>query len=266
MAAVQTVRCQKCGRENRAGAKFCTHCGTALPQTPPKEEAQPSPQAPPQVPALPKGEAVEAARKLWDWTKTVVTVGGRTAWQEVANPTASLEGKIVDKLKVEAVTPPNEPAFWAFVAAAVVLLVFGLTGQWLFPFIAAAVTLVLSWLRWRRPYFSPLAWKKLWGLFGKPTQVPSLHLKVQTAKGETQVIFLGDGQGEEPDEGDGVRVWGIFDAKAQTQLRAWKAQALDEAGKPKGQPFLVPRLFPLIPLLFFASLGALLLALLLMLR
>lgn len=265
MAAVQTVRCQKCGRENRAGAKFCAHCGIALPQMPPKEETKPPSQPPSPVPTLPKEEAKEAARKIWDWTKTVVTVGGRMAWQEVANPTAALEGKVVDKLKVDAVTPPNEPAFWGFVAAVVVLLVFALNGQWLIPLIGTAVTLVLSWMRWRRPYFSPMAWKKLMGLFGKPTQVPSLHLKVQTAKGETQVTLLGDEQGDEPEEGERVSIWGIFDDKTQTQLRAWKVQALDEAGQPKGQPFIVPRLFPLVPILFFASLGSLILALLMML-
>ncbi len=146
------------------------------------------------------------------------------------------------------------------------LLVFALSGAWLVPLIAASTTLVLSWLKWRRPYFSPLGWKSLVALFGKPNQVSSWHLKLRTSKGETEVVILGETTGDEMTEGDRVRIWGIFDDKPQTRLRAWKVQVLDSAGQPKGRPLIAPRLFPLIPTLFFLSLGMFLLALLTSLR
>lgn len=259
MATVQTIRCPKCGRENRSGAKFCVGCGTALPQ--PVREPKPEEKAHPSALALPKEEAAEVARKLWDLSKTVITVGGRTAWNELTNPPATLEGKVTDELTVDAVTPPVETALWGFIGWSFVLLVFGLSGSWIIPLISTVATLVASWLRWRRPYFSPLGWRRLPG-FGKNVQVPSLNLKLQTDKGEVQVALFGEQQGDKPKEGEQVRLWGIFDDEPQTQLRAWKVQALDDSGQPKGQPLIVPRLFPLAPSLFFASLGSFVLAVL----
>ncbi|MCX7643303.1 MAG: zinc ribbon domain-containing protein [Armatimonadetes bacterium] len=248
MAAVQTVRCPKCGHENRVGAKFCAKCGTSLVQD----------SLPPAT--VSAEETKEAARKIWNTVKTVVTVGGRTAWLELTNPEPTLEGTVTEKLKVESVTAPSEPAFWGAIGAGVVLLTFSLTGRWFFPFLASAAFLVLSWLKWRRPYFSALALKTLGGILNK--QTPSWNLKVKTASGEIQVIVYGEATGDEPQIGDRVKVWGIFDDKAQTKLRAWKILSLDPAGQPKGQPFTAPRLYPLIPVLFFLSLALFVLALL----
>jgi hypothetical protein len=262
MAAIQTVRCQKCGHENRLGAKFCAHCGSPLPRpedlpkTPPSDATPPAP--------IVTEEAKEAAKKLWEIVKTVVTVGGRTAWLELTNPEPVLEGTLTERLKVESVTMPKESAFWLTIVAGIVLLVFALTGGWLFPFLATVAFLVLSWLKWRRPYFSALSWTNLGGLLSK--QVPSWNLKVRTDKGEVQVVAYGDASGDEPQIGDRVRVWGIFDDKAQTRLRAWKIQAMDATGKPKGQPFTFPRLFPLMPTLFFLSLVMFVLSLLASIR
>lgn len=257
MASVQTVRCPKCGHENRFGAKFCAYCGNSLAQ---EGTPKPSPSEATSPATVTTEEAKEAAKKIWETVKTVVTVGGRTAWLELTNPEPALEGTVTEKLKVESVTAPSEPAFWGVVVAAVVLLVFTLTGKWLFPFLATVAFLVLSWLKWRRPYFSALALKGLGGILGK--QVPNWNLKVNTLQGETQIILYGDAIGEEPQIGDRIRVWGIFDDKAQTKLRAWKIQVLDTAGQPKGQPFVAPRLYPLIPFLFFLSLALFVLALL----
>lgn len=214
--------------------------------------------ATPPATAIPE-EAKEAAKKIWDTVKTVATVGGRTAWLELTNPEPSLEGIVTERLKVESVTAPNEPAFWGTVGAGVILLVFALASEWFIPFLATVTFLVLSWQRWKRPYFSALALKTLGGILGR--QVPSWNLKVKAAQGETQVIIYGEATGDEPEIGDRVRVWGIFDDKAQTKLRAWKIQALDNAGQPKGQTFQAPRLYPLIPILFFLSLALFVLAL-----
>jgi len=202
-----------------------------------------------------KEEAAKAAQKLWDITKTVVTIGGRTAWQELTDPPAALDGTVTERFEVEAITPPNEPAFWVFVASVIVLAVFALAGHWFFPFVATVVTLVLSWLRWKRPFFSPLALKGLLSLLGKPAQVPSAYLKVQAPTGEVQVSLIGERQGELLQVGDRLRLWGIYEDKAMTKLRAWKVQRIDEAGQPKGEPCQVPRLFPFVPALFFASLA-----------
>lgn len=258
MAAAQTVRCSKCGHENRPQAKFCANCGNPLAQP----ESAPKPPAPEAVPPAPvvAEEAKEAAKKIWDTVKTVVTVGGRTAWLELTNPEPILEGTVTEQLKVEALTPPSEPAFWGAVAIGVILLVFSLVGNWLFPFIATVAFLVLSWLKWRRPYFSILALTTLGGILGR--QVPSLNLKVKTVQGEQQVIVYGDMTGDEPKVGDRIRVWGVFDDKAQTKARAWKLQVLDGTGQPKGQPLVAPRLFPLVPVLFFVSLAMFVLSLL----
>lgn len=257
MASVQTVRCPKCGHENRAGAKFCSNCGNRLVQ-------EGEPQSPPSGITLPETvtaeEAKEAAKKIWDTVKTVVTVGSRTAWLELTNPEPAFEGTVVEKLKVESVTAPSEPAFWATVGAGVILLVFALTGKWLVPFIATVAFLVLSWLKWKRPYFSALSLKTLGGILGK--QVPSWNLKVSTGRGEVQIVIYGDATGDEPQIGEKIRVWGIYDDKAQTKLRAWKIQALNEAGQPKGQPFVAPKLYPLIPVLFFLAFALFVIALL----
>ncbi len=250
MAATPTVRCPHCGRDNRVGARFCAGCGKPL-----TAESAPPPQAP-STPAVAQEEAVKAAQKLWDIAKTVVTVGGRTAWQELTNPSPALDGTVAERFEAEAITPPNEPAFWAFVASVIVLAVFALAGRWFFPFVATVVTLVLSWLRWKRPFFSPLAWKGLLSLLGRPAQVPSAYLKVQTPTGEVQVTLLGERQGELPQVGDRLRLWGIYEDKAMTKLRAWKVQRIDEAGQPQGEPCQAPRLFPFVPALFFASLAA----------
>lgn len=258
MAAVQTVRCPKCGHENRPQAKFCANCGNPLAQ-PESAPKPPSSEAVPPAPVVAE-EAKEAAKKIWDMVKTVVTVGGRTAWLELTNPEPILEGTVTEQLKVEALTPPSEPAFWGAVAIGVILLVFGLVGNWLFPFIATVAFLVLSWLKWRRPYFSILALTTLGGILGR--QVPSLNLKVKTAQAEQQVIVYGDMTGDEPKVGDRIRVWGVFDDKAQTKARAWKLYVLDETGQPKGQPLVAPRLLPLVPVLFFVSLAMFVLALL----
>ncbi len=257
MASVQTVRCPKCGHENRAGAKFCINCGTSLaqegtPKPPPSEAIPPA--------TVTAEEAKEAAKKIWDTVKTVVTVGGRTAWLELTNPEPVFEGEVTDKLKVESVTAPSEPAFWVAIGAAVFLLVFALTGKWLIPFLSTVAFLVLSWLRWRRPYFSNLALKTIGGILSK--QVPSWNMKVKTAQGEIQVVVYGEATGNEPQIGDRVRIWGVFDDKAQTKLRAWKIQTLDATGQSKGQPLIAPRLYPLIPVLFFLSLALFVLSLL----
>jgi hypothetical protein len=250
MAATPTVRCPHCGRDNRAGARFCAGCGKPLAETAsPHSDISPAP-------AVAKEEAVKAAQKLWDITKTVVTIGARTAWQELTDPPAALDGTVTERFEVEAITPPNEPAFWVFVASVIVLAVFALAGHWFFPFVATVVTLVLSWLRWKRPFFSPLALKGLLSLLGKPAQVPSAYLKVQAPTGEVQVTLLGERQGELPQVGDRLRLWGIYEDKAMTKLRAWKVQRIDEAGQPQGEPCQVPRLFPFVPALFFASLAA----------
>ena len=67
---METTTCDNCGAQNRAGAKFCTHCGTALsrPDATPWPASQPpgtvmmestawdinsSPAAAPRVPAPP---------------------------------------------------------------------------------------------------------------------------------------------------------------------------------------------------------------------
>ncbi len=261
MAAVRTVRCQRCGRENREGAKFCASCGAPL--TPVQEVASPPPaESGPPAPTAAAEEAKEAARKIWDLVKTVVTIGARTAWLELRDPAPALEGTVTERVKVDAVTPPSEGAFWGFVVLCFVLFVFALSSVWLFPLLAAVVTLVLSWLKWRRPYFSPLGWKSLWGLIGKPVQVPSWHLKVLTPQGEKEVFIYGEATGDEPTQGERVRFWGIFEDKAQTRLRAWKVQTLDSAGQPKGQPLMAPRLIPFVPASFFASLALFALALL----
>ena len=259
MAAVQTVRCQKCGRENRPGAKYCANCGSPLPR--PEDLPKPPPSdATPPAPVVAE-EAKEAAKKIWDTVKTVVTIGSRTAWLELTNPEPALEGTLIERLKVESVTMPKESAFWITVIAGIVLLVFALTGNWLFPFLATVAFLVLSWLKWRRPYFNALSWTNLGGLLSK--QVPSWNLKVRTDKGEVQVVAYGEASGDEPQIGDRVLVWGIFDDKAQTRLRAWKIQTVDATGQPKGQPFTFQRLFPLVPTLFFLSLVMSVLSLLL---
>lgn len=253
MAATPTVRCPHCGRDNRLGARFCAGCGKPLAETAsPRSDVSSNP-------AVAKQEAVKAAQKLWDITKTVVTIGGRTAWQELTNPPVALDGKVVECFEVDALTPPHEPAFWGFVAATIVLAVFALAGQWLFPLIATVVTLVLSWLRWERPFFSLLAWKGLLAWLGRPAQVPSAYLKVQTPSGEVQVTLLGERQGDLPQVGDRLWVWGIYEDKAMTKWRAWKVQQVSPDGQPQGRPCQVPRLFPLVPLLFFVSLGATLL-------
>ncbi|MGQ9463327.1 MAG: zinc ribbon domain-containing protein [Candidatus Fervidibacter sp.] len=258
MAAVQTVRCPKCGHENRPQAKFCANCGNPLalleraPKPPPSEAVPPA--------SVVTEEAKEAAKKIWDMVKTVVTVGGRTAWLELTNPEPVLEGTVTEQLKVEAITPPSEPAFWGAVAIGFILLVFSLVGNWLFPLIATVTFLVLSWLKWRRPYFSILALTTLGGILRR--QAPSLNLKVKTAQGEQQVIVYGDMTGDEPKVGDRIQVWGVFDDKAQTKARAWKLHVLDETRQPKGQPLVAPRLLPLVPVLFFVSLVMFVLALL----
>ncbi len=251
MPAVQTVRCPRCGRENRAGAKFCAGCGAPLAQQP----------TPPPAPVSTE-EAKEAAHKIWDLVKTVVTVGGRTAWLELTNPQPALEGTVVERVKIDAMTPPNEPAFWALLGVGFVLVVFALAGFWLFPFLATVITLVLSWRKWRRPYFSLIGWKSLLALIGKPAQAPAWHLKVRTAKGETEVTIVGETKGNVPKEGERVWVWGIFDDKNETRLRAWKVQPLNAFGQPEGQPLTAPPLFPLVPSLFFLSLLLFLLSLL----
>ncbi|MCS7265040.1 MAG: zinc ribbon domain-containing protein [Armatimonadetes bacterium] len=255
MAAVQTVRCNKCGHENRAGAKFCAYCGNALVQ---ESELKPPPSNATPPATVAAEEAKEAAKKIWDIVKTVVTVGSRTAWLELKKPEPAVEGTVTEKLKFESVGAPKEPSFGALIGVAFVLLVFALAGRWLFPFIATIAFLVLSWLKWQRPYFSLLALKTFGGILGK--QVPSWNLKVKTAKGETQVIVYGETSGDEPQVGDRVKVWGIFDDKAQTKLRAWKILALNDASQPKGQPFVAPRLYPLIPVMFFLSLAFFVLA------
>ena len=143
MASAQTVHCPKCGHENRAGAKFCVNCGTSLaqygaPQPPPLDVRPPEKVA--------AEEAKEAAKKIWDTVKTVVTVGGRTAWLELSNPEPTFEGMVTERLKIESVTAPIEPAFWGAVGAAIVLLAFALSGRWFIPFLVTVAFLVLSCL------------------------------------------------------------------------------------------------------------------------
>lgn len=258
MAAVKMIHCPNCGRGNRAGAKFCAYCGTPLSRSEDVPKPPPSDAAPPTH--INAEEAKEAARKIWSTVKTVVTVGGRTAWLELTNPEPALEGIVAERLKIESVTPPKEAAFWGIIVAGIVLFVFALTGKWLIPFLSTVAFLVLSWLKWRYPYFSMLSWTNLAGLLNK--QVPSLNLTIETARGEVQTIVYGNTVGDEPQVGERVRVWGVFDDKAQRKLRAWKIQTVDALGQPKGRPLIAPRLFPLVPTLFFLSLAMFVLSLL----
>jgi hypothetical protein len=96
-----------------------------LPKTPPSDATPPAP--------IVTEEAKEAAKKLWEIVKTVVTVGGRTAWLELTNPEPVLEGTLTERLKVESVTMPKESAFWLTIVAGIVLLVFALDWQMAFP-------------------------------------------------------------------------------------------------------------------------------------
>ncbi|MCS7225345.1 MAG: zinc ribbon domain-containing protein [Armatimonadetes bacterium] len=253
----QSTICQKCGRENRATARFCSSCGTPLT----REEEKPL--APPPVSEGPQ-EGLEAARKLWDWTKTVVTVGARTAWNELVNPPPVAQGEVTEKVKLDAAMAPSEPSFFVLVAGSALLMLMALTGNWLAPLTAGLVTLVLSWLRWRRPYFSPLAWQSIAGIFGKSPMVPALHFRLKTDHQDVLVAAIGPFNGPEPAEGDRVKVWGIYDDKDQTRLRAWMI-VKEHPSDPAPAPFTVPRLFPFIPVAFFVSLAAFAIAVLLQL-
>ncbi len=256
MSSDVTVVCKKCGRANRPLARFCSGCGTPLQPT----QKPPSPGLTRSGPQ----EGVEAARKLWEWITTVTTVGARTAWNELVNPQPEAEGQVLEKVKVDSATPPSEPSFFALVGGGFLLLLTALGGNWLVPLSASVATLILSWLRWKRPFFSPLAWKTLTGLWGRSVRVPACYFRLRSGTGEMQIALIGPSDGPEPEDGDRVRVWGVFEDRGKTRMRAWKVERVGAKG-PDAATFTVPRLFPFIPVSFFLSLSSFVLAILRML-
>jgi len=287
-----TSSCPKCGQANRAGAKFCAVCGAALAApagsasaagSVPARPGAASPSAagaaaggpgaaPPGAgvgPAVAKAGAAlapvarQAAAKGWAGSKRsmsflarVVTVGGRAAYSELFGPLPVAGGQVATSPTAAMVPAPFEfPAL---------LFVLVLLGEWLvfaLPSVTQGIVilaalmalLLLSWLGFRRPYFTVLTLTGLIGRLrnrGRPLRVPIYKFQVveRTGGQPLDVVMIGPQKGVRVAAGAIVELWGVRHP-GRNELRAWRVESVDATGQSRGV-LTVPRLIPLTVALF----------------
>jgi hypothetical protein len=268
-------QCPKCGQDNRPGSRFCAVCGGPI-AGPANAGAgvQASAAIPPAAvgPVVAKASAAiapvakQAAAKGWAGSKRgvgflarVFTIGGRAAYSEVFGSLPTASGQVAAPPNEAAVAEPIEPAALVFVLA--------LLGGWLaftlpprgtaIVIIAAPlVLLVLSWLGFRRPYFTKMTFTGLAGRMrnrGRARPVPIYKFQVyeQTTGQPLDVVMVGPRQGSALAPGANVHLWGIRHP-GRNELRTWRVEAVDSTGKPLGL-LTAPRLIPLTVALFLPS-------------
>ena len=212
-------KCPKCGQDNRPGSRFCAVCGGPIAGP---ANAGTGVQASAAVPPAAVGPVVakagaaiapvakQAAAKGWAGSKRgvgflarVFTIGGRAAYSEVFGSLPTASGQVA--------APPNEAAVAEPIETAALVFVLALLGGWLaftlpprgtaIVIIAAPlVLLVLSWLGFRRPYFTKMTFTGLAGRMrnrGRARQVPIYKFQVyeQTTGQPLDVVMVGPRQG-----------------------------------------------------------------------
>ena len=268
-------RCPKCGQDNRPDARFCAVCGGPIAGSANAgggvQQNTPIPPAA-VVPAVAKAGAAiapvakQAAAKGWAGSKRgvgflarVFTIGGRAAYSEVFGSLPTASGQVAALANEAAVAEPIEPAALAFVLA--------LLGGWLaftlpprgtaiVVIAAPLVLLVLSWLGFRRPYFTKMTFTGLASRMrnrGRARQVPIYKFQIyEEVTGQPlDVVIIGPRQGSALAPGANVHLWGIRHPD-RNELRAWRVEAVDATGKPLGV-LAAPRLIPLTVALFLPS-------------
>ena len=210
--------------------------------------------------------AKQAAAKGWAGSKRgvgflarVFTIGGRAAYSEVFGSLPTASGQVA--------APPNEAAVAEPIETAALVFVLALLGGWLaftlpprgtaiVVIAAPLVLLVLSWLGFRRPYFTKMTFTGLAGRMrnrGRARQVPIYKFQVyeQTTGQPLDVVMVGPRQGGALAPGANVHLWGIRHP-GRNELRTWRVEAVDATGKPLGL-LTAPRLIPLTVALFLPS-------------
>lgn len=261
--------CPKCGQDNRAGARFCAVCGGALVAS----AQQPAANAPNALgPAVAKAGAAiapvarQAAAKGWAGSKRgmgflarVFTIGGRAAYSEIFGSLPTVSGQVAGSPSEVTVAEPVEPAAIVFVLALLGgWLAFALPpkGTVIAVLAAPLILLVLSWLGLRRPYFTKMTFTGLAGRLrnrGRARQVPicKFQLYEQATGQPLDVVMIGPRKGGSLTPGANVHLWGIRHP-GRNELRAWRAEVIDVAGKPLGL-LTAPRLIPLTVALFLPA-------------
>jgi hypothetical protein len=258
------VICPRCGKPNRAAARFCVGCGQALAGAapPPAAVGQRARQAVGQVaqaatPAVRQAAqaaapvAGQVARRSWQasrqgmgWLARLVTGGGRAAYTEIVSPQPALAGQVVSVPTEDWVPAQIELGAIAFLAGLLLgWLVFLLPEWWqeLAAILALALLLLgLNFAGLRRPAFTRMTWGRLLRRF---RQVPRLrcHVRDYATNQTTTLTLVGPRAGGPLVQGADLLAYGIRDTR-NNEVRAWK---LDLSGATGNTVITAPRLAPL---------------------
>lgn len=198
----------------------------------------------------------------------MTTLGLRTAYKELFEPSPTLVGTVRGVSVNEAVKAKFEPMWLVVIFVWLIGLSLAFAPRTLLGFLllcAACIFLLsLSWRLSGKPYISVLSWSVLASALSKGSaKVTAIVMRVQDEHGQdVEVTLLGEPSGIAPSVGEQVQVWGVYENGTRTKMRAWKVQVVGAGKGEKVEPLRTQRLLPLIPLLLFPYLGFALLALL----
>lgn len=209
---------------------------------------------------MPLGQLQPAER--WTLTKVLksaATLGLQNAYRELFDPKPILTGTVSGLDVNESVEIRFEP-FWLVCIVAWIVgfaLAFSLRTLVGFLILAAACVVLLlhSWRSSGKPFISVLSWLAL-SKSGK-SKITELKLRVHDA----EVRLIGELDGEAPEVGESVQVWGFYEDSEGKKVRAWKVQTHPSHGE-QVKLLQTQRLLPLIPMLLFPYLAFALIALL----
>lgn len=264
------LTCPKCGKSNRATARFCIACGGSLAGAMPvqpgiaqqvhgmagrvAQAAAPAAQRAVQA-AVPVAQ--QAAQQSWqaskhgmNWFTRLITGGGRSAYTEIINPQPVIAGQVVAPPQEDWVGTPLEVSALVFYLSLLLgWLVFLLPEWWqqlLVILGSVLVLLILNFIGLRRPAFSRLFWTKI---LGRAKQVPRLTCQVQDQRTgrPVRLTIIGPHTPGVLYQGANLLAYGLRDA-GQNEIRAWKID-LDN-----GQSVIAPRLMPLAAIMLLTPL------------
>jgi hypothetical protein len=254
------TNCPRCGRPNRATARFCVACGATLagaasPASPPpvsaagvagraRDVAAQAAQAAAPVAREAAQRSWQASRQGMGWLARLVTAGGRAAYTEVVSPQPVFAGQVISPPVDDWAPLPVEGAAIAFVACLLLgWLVFLLPNWWQEALVILALGLVLLALNFaglRRPTFTRLTWSRL---LRQARQTPRLRCQVRehATNQVANLTMLGPRSSGQVFQGADLLAYGMHHPQ-QGEVRAWK---LDLAGAAGPVVVVAPRLVPL---------------------
>lgn len=230
------IRCNKCGADNRDGAKYCRTCASPLPVAMPPARSQRSLPVPPSQPMPPAQSFPSSLQRQLPQRapmQTAISQPLATRLQTAIVPSTNLRGIVTDDPIDRRDFPPRD---WtkALLALAVGIVILPplaialITASVVICVLVLVVGASLSCLLIPLGLMATLA-----AFFRGPqrAEVPIYEFRVQDTSGNVvNVEMVGRRTGGKITRGDDVEAWGAWRDSQRTAVRAWKVQVHHVAG------------------------------------